>query len=211
MGKTQLVLYLLQNADICMTTLPTEIVICYSCDQPFYDEFKQLDFPIILHKGVPKHDPKPGSLILFDDLQSEADKIVPYFIKLAHHCSVSVIYLTQNIFLKQNRDITLNSNYIIMFGSWRDKKQISTLASQIEPNNSKWIVKSYKNATKHAFTYILFDFTPTTIEEYRIRDSVIPTVTHFYVDDTAYPYVDLHTLKYSDTFPYVHYPNEAMS
>jgi hypothetical protein len=209
-GKTRLLLYILENAKQCLTRLPTTIIICFSCEQNFYEKFKQFGIPVILHKGVLENDPPEGSLIIFDDLQTETDKILPFFIKLSHHLHLSVIYITQNIFLKQNRDITLNTNYIILFASWRDKKQISILASQIDPNNSSWIIKSYRDATKQPFTYILFDFTPKTQEEFRIRDHVVPEITHFYVDDSIYPYFDLNTLTYSDSYPYVNYPNEAI-
>ena len=194
MGKTWLVLELLRNADKCMEALPSQIIICYGCEQPFYDEFKGLGYPVTLHKGIMKKDPPSGSLIIFDDLQHEADKILPYFTKLAHHLGVSVVYITQNIFLKQNRNLTLNSNYIILFSSWRDKKQISTLASQIDPNNTSWIIKSYKSATQTPFSYLMFDFTPKTPDELRLRDNIIPEITHYYVDDSAYPIFDLNEL-----------------
>jgi hypothetical protein len=190
-GKSRLILHLLKNADKCLSVLPTRIVICYGCEQPFYDEFKKLGFPVTLHKGVMTDDPPRGSMIIFDDLQHEADKILPYFIKLSHHLELSVVYITQNIFLKQNRNITLNSNYIILFSSWRDKKQISTLASQIDPNNSAWIAKSYKDATRKPYTYIVFDFSQNTPNEFRIRDSVISDDTHYYVDKNAYEYLDI--------------------
>ena len=80
-GKSRLVLHLLQNADKCLSVLPTHIVISYGCDQAFYNEFRKLGIPLILHKGFLDKDPPRGSLVIFDDLQSSANNIVDYFIK----------------------------------------------------------------------------------------------------------------------------------
>lgn len=209
MGKTELVLHLLKNADKCMTTIPTQLIICYGCRQPFYEKFKELGIPVVLHEGVLQTDPPSGSLILFDDLQEKALQISDFFTKISHHLHVSTIYITQNIFLPQNRNITLNSNYIILFTSFRDRSQIKTLGAQIDPNNSQWIVKSYKDATKIPYSYILFDFTPQTDEEYRVRDNILPLVTHYYVDPSSYEYLDLRQYITGSAHPFSGTPRKS--
>ena len=141
-GKSSLVLHLLQNANKCMTTTPSCVYICYGVESMCYKEFYKLPYKIILHDGVPLRDSDPphstklkvsqlkqNSIIIFDDLQSEATKIEDFFTKFRHHLKLSVIYLTQNIYLKHNRTITLNSQYVILFTTFRDKSQIQTLAS----------------------------------------------------------------------------------
>ena len=110
-GKTSLVLHLLQNANKCFTKEPVCVYICYGVESRFYKEFTKLPYKIILNKGVPSNEPSdalrvtdlvPNSLVIFDDLQSDAKKIEDYFTKYRHHLSLSVIYLTQNIYLKPN-------------------------------------------------------------------------------------------------------------
>jgi hypothetical protein len=55
------------------------------------------------------------------------------FTKISHHANVSVVYLTQNIFYasKENRTITLNAQYIVLFKNVRNKSQIAFLARQM--------------------------------------------------------------------------------
>jgi hypothetical protein len=189
-GKTRLILHMLENADKCLTKFPSKIIICFGCDQMFYKEFNKFGVPVILQKGVPKNPPS-DALIIFDDLQHEANLILDYYTKFSHHNNLSVIYITQNIFLKQNRGITLNASYIILFSSWRDKKQVSILGSQISPKNCAWILESYTNATNTPYSYIMFDFTQEAPNELRLRDNLDPYLTHYYVDKDAYEYLDI--------------------
>ena len=206
-GKSSLILKLLQNANKCFTKEPTCVYICYGVESGFYQEFTKLPYKIILNKGVPanedheKNSPSksvlkvndllPNSLVIFDDLQSEAEKICDYFTKYRHHLSLSIIYLTQNIYLKQNRTITLNSQYIILFTTFRDKTQIQTLANQIDPGQTRWIVKSFKDISRQKYSYILFDFTPDSHDSVRVRDSVLPLESHYFVNPLNYDYFDL--------------------
>ena len=189
-GKTNLILHMLENADKCFTRFPSKIYICFGCEQPFYEEFRKFNVPLILHRGVLK-DPPKNALIIFDDLQREHATITDYMTKYSHHNSLSIFYITQNIFRKDNREITLNCDYIILFSSWRDKKQISILGSQISPGDSKWIVKSFTDATGKPHSYLLFDFTQQTPDTFRLRDNVNTNLTHYYVNKDAYEFLDI--------------------
>ena len=87
-----------------------------------------LDTKIEFYEGVPNpeyhsHDNSKKKLTCIDDLYKEAgDSVLNLFTKgcriiTSHHKNISVIFITQNLFYKGNfsRDISLNTNYLIIF------------------------------------------------------------------------------------------------
>jgi hypothetical protein len=60
-------------------------------------------------------------------------KIAKIFTKASHHMNLSVIFLSQNLFLqgRQTRTISLNSQFIAIFKNPRDRAQFSYLSIQI--------------------------------------------------------------------------------
>ena len=98
------------------------IVWCYSIYQDIFDDQKNIEF----HEGIPSEvmfDGKRRTLLILDDLMSQVDdRVENIFTKLSHHKSVSVLFLTQNLFFKskQARTISLNSHYIVIFKNARD-------------------------------------------------------------------------------------------
>ena len=164
------------------------IVWCYSIYQDIFDEQENLEF----HEDIPSEamfDGKCRVLLILDDLMSQVDdRVENIFTKLSHHKSVSVLYLTQNLFFKskQARTISLNSHYIVVFKNARDAMQISNLARQMYPGNSKFMVEAFKDATSGPYKYILVDMKPYTEELYRLRTNILPGVTHYvYVRKSA--------------------------
>jgi hypothetical protein len=98
------------------------------------------------------------------------------FTKGSHHKGVSVMYLTQNLFPpgKQSRTISLNSHYMIVFKNPRDSLGISTLARQMYPNNTKYLLESFQDATKKPYGYLLLDLHQLTPENMRLRTNILP-------------------------------------
>ena len=73
-----------------------------------------------------------GGLIL-DDIMIEASKslkITQLFTGCLHD-NLSVIYLTQNLSHKNQRVLSLNSDYMEIFKNPRDNSQLATIARQI--------------------------------------------------------------------------------
>jgi len=124
-----------------------------------------------------------GSLLIFDDmvtqLTADFEKI---FLNVSHHERASVILMTQNLFYhdKVYRTISLNTHYIVLMKSQRDKQQVSILAKQICPGNSKYIVGSYEDATKKPYSYLVCDFRVDTPPTIRVRADIfqIPCVVY---------------------------------
>lgn len=117
-----------------------------------------------------------NTLIILDDLMLEAynKNVCELFTKGSHHRNISVILTTQNVFHqgKHARDISLNCKYLVFFKNPRDQSQIFPLARQIYPENSRQLIKVYKEVTEKPFSYLLFDLTQTGSELTRFRTEV---------------------------------------
>lgn len=169
----------------------------------FYDEwqplYKTLAGAVEFQQGLPTLDQFDGatpSLIIIDDLMREANGgVVDIFTKGCHHRNLSVFFITQNIFhqAKGQRDISLNSHYIVLFKNPRDGSQIRHLARQIAPLNSRFVEEAYQDATSKPHGYLLFDLKQATPDEYRYRTSI------FQEDGACYVYIPKKGYKYNSS------------
>ena len=117
---------------------------------------------------------------MFDDQMIDANKdkrIVNLFTRGSHHRNLSVIYIVQNLFHqgKGRRSISLNSRYLVLFKNPQDKLQILTLAKQMYPGQTDFVLKQYEKAVKRPFGYLLIDLKTTTQDNCRLRTSVLPS------------------------------------
>ena len=78
--------------------------------------------------------------------------------------------------------MSLNAHYIVLCKNPRDAMQVATLARQMYPGQSKFLVEAFKNATEKPFGYSLLDLKADTDEKYRVRTNIFP-------DETQYVYV----------------------
>jgi hypothetical protein len=159
-GKTQFCLKLIKNSATVISPPPARIIWCYGVYQSVFDGLTDVEF----HEGIPSLELFDGvrdTLLVLDDLMSETDKrVTDIFTKISHHKKVSVLYLTQNLFSanKQNRTISLNSHYLVLFKNPRD-------ATQIE---------AFKDATEAPFSYLLIDLKPETDDKFRFLSRIFP-------------------------------------
>ena len=119
-------------------------------------------------------------LIVIDDFmrESSSNVIVDLFVRKSHHRSISVFFLSQNLFYKGQRDISLNVSYLIVFKNPRDRAQIQHLARQVYPENPLFIREIFRDATAKPHSYLLFDMTQTTCDELRFRTCIFPNDQH---------------------------------
>jgi hypothetical protein len=160
-----------------------EIIWCYGVEQKLHRELPDLmPVPVRLFEGLPDLDEISSlnsgpKLVIIDDLQSETDKNMEnYFSRGSHHRNLSLIRNIQNIFhrAKGNRDITLNCHYLVLFNNPRDRSQISNFARQVDPQNARFVIEAFMDATKNPHTYLLFDFSQKIDNELRIRTLIFP-------------------------------------
>lgn len=175
-GKSNFVTQFIKNTnDVCNKSF-AEIIWCYDEMQPLYN-LPNVDY----YQGIPDlnmFDGKISRLIIIDDLMRESDgRVVDLFTKGSHHRNLSVFFITQNLFHqgKGQRDISLNSSYIIYFKNPRDKTQIRYLARQVRPDNPKFIEDAYNDATSNAHGYLMIDLKQNTSDMLRFKTNIFPS------------------------------------
>ena len=90
------------------------------------------------------------------------------------HLGCSLVLMSQNIFSEgsQSRAISINAQYQVLFRYPKDGLQISILARQLCPLNSKSFLEIYNRATHHAYGYLFCSFTQSCPDEIRYRTNV---------------------------------------
>lgn len=98
------------------------------------------------------------------------------FTQGCHHRRISVIFITQNLFPRgsKSRTIALNTYYLVLMKNARDVSQVSILSRQLYPGRSRLLVEAYRDATKHAFGYLIVDTSPQGEDKYRLRTNISP-------------------------------------
>ena len=100
-----------------------------------------------------------NNLIILDDMMDEAtqDKRVSQLFTRGRYDNLSVIYLTHNLFHKNQREISLNSDYMVIFKNPRDKTQFTNLAKQLMPRKYKFLLWAFEDTAKLPGSYLLLD------------------------------------------------------
>lgn len=181
-GKTVFVRKFLANETVCCDTSFDRVILYYSEWQNTYKTLGRGN--VEFREGVPQFsdfadDPRP-KLIILDDLMCEASgkSIVNLFTKGSHHRNLSIIFISQNLFHKGLREVSLNSSYIVVFKNPRDKAQIRCLARQICPENPRSVQEAYADATSRPHGYLLIDLKQSTPENCRLRSNIFPDEGH---------------------------------
>lgn len=177
-GKTTFIKRFLRHLEAMSDTKFCEIILFYSEWQPVYNELAELR-KIDFREGLPRGDDFPENagpkLVIMDDLMAETDKnVVNIFTRASHHRNLSVFFLTQNLFHRGQREISLNSNYIVVFKNPRDRAQIAHFARQIWPENARFVQDAYADISGKAHGYLLFDLKQNTPENCRLRTDIFP-------------------------------------
>jgi len=188
-GKTTFTLNLLRNIEHLFEDprCKQNIIYFYKEWQNSYEQFKKEGIVKEWINNLPTQDDvkektllykdRGGSVLIIDDFAQELNKdIANIFSVLTHHTNSVVILLTQNIFSKNKffRDVSLNATYLILFKNVRDASSIVHLAKQFSPGNNSYVIEAYKDATKNAYSYLLFDLHQAQFDNLRLRSNVLP-------------------------------------
>ena len=125
----------------------------------------------------------PGrKLVVLDDLMENASNRSDVAALFTHgrHEDVSVIFLTQNLFHKgkYTRDMSLNTDYMVLFKNVRDASVITHLGAQM--GNTEFLKQVFREATKNAFSHLLIDMHTHTPEALRYRSNVLDEIQFVY-------------------------------
>ncbi len=183
-GKTFFTRKLIEHRAEMFKVPPSKVVYAYGAWQQAFDSMEKSG--VEFYQGVPKEEEmerwsESGDhvLLILDDVMRSAcasPEIMKLFTVNCHHRNLSVAFLSQNIFPPgvHARTISLNSSYIIVFMSKRDKLQVQTLGKQIFPNRPKYFAESYEDATRERWGYLLCDLHPATDPEFQLRTGIFP-------------------------------------
>ena len=99
-------------------------------------------------------------------------RVASLFTKKRHHRNISVMYIVQNLFHKgkSHRTISLNAHYMVLFKNPRDESQIYSIAQQMFPRNSTYMLQAFAAATSEKpHGYLLIDMKQQTPDRLRLR------------------------------------------
>ncbi len=181
-GKTWFLERVFQNQMI--RPWPRNIIWFFSEWQEIYERLRT-SYPLIkfvkgLEGDMMAHvKPNSSNLMVIDDQMDEASEnkeVSKLFTKGSHHRDISVFLFVQNMFHKgkESRTLSLNTHYYVIFKNPRDKSQIRTLSCQMYPENTKFLVDSYEDATCHPYGYLMLDLRQETLDKLRVKTHVFP-------------------------------------
>ena len=177
-GKTRLVLRLIELRKELSDHAPEEVWYCYGAWQKAFLNVTDVNF----REGLldPETDiPDDGRhrWLIIDDLMEEvrnSKKMLALFTKLSHHRNISVWFLTQNFFHKDQRAITLQAQYIFLGKNPREMSQLGHLGRQLFPHKSKFLTECYEDATREPYSFLFLDLKQTTPEHLRVLGNFPP-------------------------------------
>ena len=119
-----------------------------------------------------------GSLCIFDDVMNEVSSnatISKLFTRGRSRLGCFLVLMLQNIFPKgsQSRTISINAQYQVIFHNPRDSFQISILARQLCPLNSKSVLVIYNRASHRAYGYLFCCFTQSCPDEIHYHTNIL--------------------------------------
>ena len=159
-GKTHFILEVIRLK--LVEPFPSKVCYMYGVRQPFMDTTPGINF--IEGLNFDAIDTSSSTLLVIDDLILSTNKeVAEMFILGSHHRSISLFYLTQNIFPNCNlfRLMSANAHYFVIFQNQRNFRQVMTLARQIFVGNDvKRIIEAYKRAGETPRGFIVLSFSP---------------------------------------------------
>lgn len=172
-GKTELLFSLIRRVDEIASPTPVEIIYCYGVWQRRFEDYKD---KVRFHSGLIdvemdiERDGKNRWLII-DDLMGEVggkETTNAIFTKFSHHLNISVFFLLQNLFPKDNRTVSINSQYFFLFKNPRDGMSVTNLAKQAFPQSTRAVQEAFSDATRKPHSFLFLNLRQETPEWARL-------------------------------------------
>ena len=189
-GKTQLTKKLLQRCNEIYSKPVDSILWCYTeKQQKLEEELKKTVQPRIeFHEGFPDgfENPNPARhmVLVLDDMihQCKEEKMQNLFVRGSHHQNISVIYLTQSAFAKNQRTISLQCKYIALMRNPRENSNYQILGRQMNGGvQCPCLAGALKDISNNPYSYVVLDYSQEQDDKMRVRDSFFPEEMHVYV------------------------------
>lgn len=192
-GKTSLALELISKRHLAInaTIHDENIIIFYSEEQKLYEEFKKA-YPKISFvtnisacEDILNRNNENKILVLDDLLQSVVENkvmnefVTLFFIQKSHHRNIGTILISQSLFPKNARTLSLNTTYLCILKQVRDLYSFQIIARQINPQNPKHLIEALHDATvaninSNRRGLLLIDFHFKTPDKERVRNFIFP-------------------------------------
>ena len=184
-GKTRFVRRVLENAGDMFDRKIDHILYYYGVYQPLFTEMSKSIPGIEFIRGLPtektlaRFNDGKNRVIVLDDLMEEvvsSKTVLDLFTRYAHHRSLNVLFLTQNIFQqgKYARTISLNCHYLVLMKQ-RDESQIIRLGQQLYSGRRGFLLEAFRDATESsAYGYLLIDKHPRSPSRNTLRTDIFP-------------------------------------
>ena len=119
---------------------------------------------------------KQNTLLVLDDMILEvkdSKEILELYLS-GRHIGISIISLSQNMFIAGKHRISMdrNTDYIILMRNIRGGSQIATLSHQMNPNNSQFLINSFKDATTEPYGHLFIDTKASGHDSIRYRGNI---------------------------------------
>ena len=182
-GKTQFIKRVLLERERFITPAVEHVIWFYAAPQ--WDVFNELQAAmndgVEFVRGLPENINDEylnakygGKLIVLDDLMEEASSRsdIKHLFTRGRHENASVVFLTQNLFhkAKHAREMSINSDYVVLFKNPRDASTTTNLGRQM--GNAKFLQEAYRDATKEPFSHLFMDLRSDTKDALRYRGNI---------------------------------------
>lgn len=182
-GKSSFILNFIQQRQYLVDGNIEKIYYCCPNQNFASKEISSLK-DVQVNQGLPDiNDVEKNSLLILDDFLLNLDKnVAEIFTVSCHHKNISVILAIQNLYHRSCpwlRDISLNSQQIVLFRTLRDVQQLEVFFRQTCPHNYKNLLNLYKEVTAQPHTYLIFDFSQKCIDLLRVRTNIFNNGEYF--------------------------------
>lgn len=198
-GKSRFIRDLLARSDQLITSKPDYVVYCHGTAIAPVEEFgrhlvNEFREGLLTYEEMQqlaaKHKHGNGCMIIIDDMLDavEGTLVRDLFTRIARHENVSVLFVTQNTFLKSPnyRTKSLNTNYVVLFRNFRDRTPLRAFAQQYMPENTRFITDVYQDVMKTMYGHLFIDLRQETDNRIRIRSSVLQEPVTVYLPALRY-------------------------
>ena len=189
-GKTTFIVNLIKNLKDIAKDPPKMIIYFFKEWQPKFNDlaeelnvqFYEDNDKIIEHVSQLSK----SALVIFDDMMNSQNlkTVAQLFTVHGRHLDLSLAFLSQRLFKNDEffRQISQNSDYMIIFKNPRNTREIRTLASQIT-SRSLELVNIYNHATREPYSYLFINLTQEVIPQLQYLTKIFSTsgVVNVYV------------------------------
>ena len=174
-GKTYFVKNLILNPNVLSEPFE-RIIWVYKTWQPLFNDLENVEFVNEIPDSMSEIQVR-GTMIIFDDWMDVAVKntFVSDLFTNGRHQNISPVFLSQNLFVQGtfSKNISQNSDYLVLFKNSRDIGQIQRLATQMYgKGNSRLMMEAYNDATRERYGHMIITFRADTDERLRLRANI---------------------------------------